>query len=199
MNSWQLRCITMLVNAAAADHEDLLVVLLELFDERDEVAVAADDHVRVDVAVRERHLERIERQVDVRAVLVATGGEVALHQLGGMLCQRAAVITGARPIAVGDLRDDVAALLERFEHNPNIELHTQCAFDADFDVVEVDENRDLQSCVCQNLLVFLSLLQMGPSPPSPILHYGRSGDRAGRNIRLSSGSGSDLVSCTIVL
>src|SRR4029079_9903333 len=29
---------------AAADHEYLTVVLLELFDERDEVAVAADDH-----------------------------------------------------------------------------------------------------------------------------------------------------------
>jgi hypothetical protein len=35
-----------------------------------------------------------------------------------VLGQRPAVVAGARPVAVGDLRDDVAALLERFEHDP---------------------------------------------------------------------------------
>ena len=72
---------------AAADDEDLLVVLLELLDEREEVAVAADDDVGVDVLVREHHLERIERQVDVGAVLVAAGREVALHEPDGVLRQ----------------------------------------------------------------------------------------------------------------
>jgi hypothetical protein len=56
---------------AAADHEDALVVLLELVDERDEIAVATDDGVGVDVVVSEGHLESIEGQVDVGAVLVA--------------------------------------------------------------------------------------------------------------------------------
>ena len=70
---------------AAADDEHLLVVLLELLDQREEVAVAADDDVGVDVRVRERHLERIERQVDVGAVLVAAGRQVALHQADGVL------------------------------------------------------------------------------------------------------------------
>ena len=70
---------------AAADDEDLLVVLLQLLDERQEVAVAADDDVGVDVGVGERHLERVEREVDVRAVLVAAGREVALHEADGVL------------------------------------------------------------------------------------------------------------------
>src|ERR1019366_6017194 len=42
---------------AAADHEDALVILLELVDQRDEITVAADDGVSVDVIVSEGHLE----------------------------------------------------------------------------------------------------------------------------------------------
>src|SRR5687767_6768418 len=45
---------------AAADHEHLLVVLLQLLDQRDEVAVATDDDEGVDVVVGERHLEGVE-------------------------------------------------------------------------------------------------------------------------------------------
>ena len=56
---------------AAADHEDALVVLLQFVDQRDEIAVAADDRVSVDVIVSEGHLECIECQVDVGAILVA--------------------------------------------------------------------------------------------------------------------------------
>ena len=105
----------------AADDEDLLVVLLQLLDEADEVAVAADDHEGVDVGMGERHLERVEREVDVRAVLVAARREVALHHLDGVLGQRAAVAAGALPVAVGGLGHDVAALLEGFEHEPGVE------------------------------------------------------------------------------
>jgi hypothetical protein len=136
-----------------ADDEDLLVVLLELFDQRDEVAVAADDHVRVDVRMREGHLEGVERQVDVGPVLVAARREVALHQLGRMLRQRAAVVTRARPVAVGDLGDDVAALPERFEDDADVELGIEGVLDPDFNVVEVYEDCDLEACVCQSLLV----------------------------------------------
>ena len=55
----------------AAHHENRLVVLLEFVDQRDEIAVAADDGESVDVVVREGHLQRIERQVDIGAVLIA--------------------------------------------------------------------------------------------------------------------------------
>ena len=73
---------------AAADDEHLLVVLLQLLDERQEVAVAADDDVGVDVRMRERHLERVEREVDVGAVLVAARRQVALHEADGVLRER---------------------------------------------------------------------------------------------------------------
>ncbi len=151
MNSWQLRCITRLVNARPPTTKICLSVLLQLLDERDEVAVAADDHVGVDVAVRERHFERVEREVDVGAVLVAAGRQVALDQLRRVLRQRSAVVAGARPVAVGDLRNHVAALSKRLEDDADVELHAQGALDADLDVVEIDENRNLQSCICQDV------------------------------------------------
>ena len=97
---------------AAADDEHLLVVLLQFLDQRQEIAVAADDDVGIDVRVRERHLERVEREVDVGAVLVAARREVALHEADGVLGERAAVLAGARPVGVGDLGDDLAALLD---------------------------------------------------------------------------------------
>src|SRR3954469_18817888 len=131
---------------AAADHENLLVVLFQFLDQRDEIAVAADDHVGVDVRVRERHLQRIERQVDVGAVLVAAGRQVALHQLGGVLRQRAAVVPGARPVAVGSLGDDIAALLQRFEDDADVELGIESVLDTDLDVVEIDEDGNLEAC-----------------------------------------------------
>ena len=158
MNSWQLRCITRLVNERPPTTNTCLVVLFELLDERDEVAVAADDDIRVDVAVRERHLEGIEGEIDVGAVLIAARGEVALDQLGGVLRQGPAVVTRARPVAVSNLRNNLAALLERFEDDADIELAAERALDAYLDIVEVDENRNLQSCICQNLLQL-------PSPP----------------------------------
>ena len=129
---------------AAADDEHLAVVLLEFLDERDEVAVAADDHEGVDVRVRERHLERVEREVDVGAVLVAAGRHHALHHAHGMLRHRAAVLAGALPVAVGDLGDDLAALLDRFEHGADVELEVEGGLDADLDVVEINENGNLQ-------------------------------------------------------
>ena len=155
MNSWQLRCITRLVKARPPTTKICLSVLFQLLDEGDEVAVAADDHVGVDVTVGEGHLERVEREVDVRPVLVTARREVALHQLGRMLGERSAVVPGAGPVAIGDLGHHVATLLERLEDHADVELHPQRALDPDLDVVEVDEYRNLQSCVCQTFLAFL--------------------------------------------
>ena len=106
----------------------------------DEVAVAADDDVGVDVRVRERHLERVEREIDVRAVLVAARGEIALNQLRRVLRQRAAVVACSCPVAVGGLGNDVAALFERLQDDADVELRVQRALDADLDVVEIDED-----------------------------------------------------------
>ena len=129
----------------AADDEHLLVVLLQLFDERQKVAVAADDHVGVDVRVRERHLQRVEREVDVGAVLVAAGREVPLHEPDGVLRERAAVFPGTRPVGIGDLGHDLAALLQRFEDGADVEVFAERRPDADLDVVEVDEDGNVQT------------------------------------------------------
>ena len=136
---------------ASADDEDLLVVLFQFLDEGDEITVAADDDVGVDVGMGERHLEGVEREIDVRAVLVAARREIPLEQLRRVLRERPAVVAGARPVAVGDLGHDVPALPERFEDDADVELSIEGAFNADLDVVEIDENRDLETCIRQNL------------------------------------------------
>ena len=129
----------------AADNDDLASVLLQLFDERDEVAVAADDDEGIDVVVGERHLERVERHRDVGAVLVAAGSHVALHHADGMLRQHAAVVARALPVAVGDLCHDLAALFDGLEDETDVELTADGVLDADLDVVEIDEHGD--ACV----------------------------------------------------
>src|SRR5688500_3019208 len=137
----------------AADDKHFLVVLLQLLEQADEITVAADDDEGVDVRMREGHLERIEGQVDVGPVLVAARREVALHHLDGVLREQPAVVTGALPVAVGGLRHDLAALLERLEDKACIELCVEGVLDADLDVVEIDEDCETQSCVCHLLLV----------------------------------------------
>ncbi len=57
--------------SAPAHHENRLVVLFQLVHQRDEVAVAADDRECINVIVRKGHLQRVQRQVDIRAVFVA--------------------------------------------------------------------------------------------------------------------------------
>ena len=66
----------------------------------------------------------------------------------------AAVFAGARPVGVGDLGDDLAALLERLENDADVEMFAEGGLDADFDVVEVDEDRDVDAfLVCQTAIL----------------------------------------------
>ncbi len=144
MNSWQFFCRIVTGERLAADHEHALVVLLQLVDQRDEIAVAADDGEGVDVVVRERHFQRVERQIDVGAVLVAARRGVALHHLHRVLGELAREGVLPAPVGVSDLGDNFPALLQRVEHRGNIELPLQRRFDADLDIVEVDEYGDLE-------------------------------------------------------
>src|SRR5690606_30365680 len=133
--------------------EHLLVVLLELLDETDEVAVAADDDEGVDVRMREGHLEGIEGQVDVGAVLVTARRQVALNHLDGVLREVPAVVAGTLPVAVGGLRDDLPTLLERFEDEACIKRCVEGVLDADLDVVEVDENSYAKTFVASHAVL----------------------------------------------
>src|SRR5439155_14108570 len=89
--------------------------------------------------------ERVEREVDVGAVLVAAGREIALHEADRVLRQRPAVLAGARPVRVRDLGDDLAALLDGVEDGADVELLIEGRLDADLDVVEVDEDGDVEA------------------------------------------------------
>src|SRR5262249_42691101 len=127
----------------AANNQNFLVVLFQLFDESNKITVAAHDHERVDVVPGERHLQRVERKINVSAVLVTAGSEVTLNHLDRVLSHAAAVLPGALPVSIGNLRDDFAAFLDGFENRANIEVPVQCTFYADLDVVKIDEYGDL--------------------------------------------------------
>jgi hypothetical protein len=66
-----------------------------------------------------------------------------------MLRQQPAIVARALPVAVRDLGDDLAALLDGLQDEADVELTADCGFDADLYVVEVDENGNAgTSCVC---------------------------------------------------
>ena len=123
-----------------AQHEYALIVLFQFVEQGDEIAIPADDGECVDVIVREGHLQRIQRQVDVRAVLVAARRRVALHHLYGMLGHGAGGDFLPSPVGVGHAGDDFTALLQCIQHGGHVKFPMQCGFDADFDVIEVDEH-----------------------------------------------------------
>ncbi len=98
------------------------------------------------MVVREGHLEGVEGQVDVGAILVAARGHDTLHEAHGMVRHGPAVVA-ALPVAKGDLGDDLAAFFDRFEHRPDIEVEAERVLHADLDVVEIDEYGNLESFV----------------------------------------------------
>jgi hypothetical protein len=126
--------------SSAAQHEHALIVLFQLVEQGHEIAVPADDGERVDVIVREGHLQRVQRQVDVRAVLVAARRRVALHHLYGVLRHGAGGGFLPSPVGVGHAGDDFTAFLQRIQHGGHVKFPVQGGFDADLDVIEVDKH-----------------------------------------------------------
>src|ERR671914_1481017 len=66
-----------------------------------------------------------------------------------MLRQETPVVACPLPVAVGDFRDDFAALLDAVENRCDVEGCMERRLYTYFDVVEVDKNRNLQSFVDQ--------------------------------------------------
>jgi hypothetical protein len=130
--------------SAASDDEDALVVLFEFVDQRDEIAVSAHDREGIDVIVGEGHFEGVEGQVDVSAVFIAARRRIALHHLHRVFGKGAGGRFLSAPIRIRELGDDFAALFERVQHGRDIEFAVECGLDADFDVIEIDEDGDLQ-------------------------------------------------------
>ena len=61
-----------------------------------------------------------------------------------MLAERACSGFLPAPVRVSKLSDNFAAFLERIEHGRDVEFAVQGALHADFDIVEIDEDGDLQ-------------------------------------------------------
>ena len=62
----------------------------------------------------------------------------------------AAVIAGARPVAIGDLADHLAPLLERLKDDGDVKILSERVLDADLDVVKIYEYGDLQPFFSHN-------------------------------------------------
>ena len=94
----------------AADPK-ISAVLLQLLDEPDEVAVSVDDGKGVDVLMRKRHLQCVEGEVDVGAVLVSARRRDTLYHVYGVLRHLPLGAFLTAPIRVSELGHDVAAFL----------------------------------------------------------------------------------------
>src|SRR5258708_4697481 len=89
----------------------------------------------------EGHFQSVEREIDVRAVLVAARGGNPLHHLYGVFRHLTGRAVLASPVRIRELRYDVAAFFQRIQRQRYIELTTQRRFESDLDVVVIDEHR----------------------------------------------------------
>jgi len=128
----------------AAHYEHDLAVFLEFVHERDEVAIAAYDGERVHMTVRERHLESVEREVDIRAVLVAAGRGQPLYHLHGVFRHSTSGAFLPSPVCVCEFGDDIAALFESFYGYGDIEFAPQRGLNADLYIVVIDKDGYVQ-------------------------------------------------------
>ena len=156
--------------APAADNVDALAELLEFLDKGDEIGVATDDRKAVDMRVRKAHLERIDDQIDISTILVASRGDVALHHMNGVIRQCPAMRPGASPVPVGALGDHLSPLLQGVEDHRKIEGRVESRLHTDFDIVEIDKDREL--------ITLLHAYDLNkPSPEQPLPQF-RPLDRA---------------------
>ncbi len=114
--------------------------------------------------VREGHFQRVQRQIDVGAVLIAARRRVALHHLHRVLRQRARRRFLPSPIRIRELGDDFAPFLQRVQHSRDVEFAVQGGLHADFDIVKIDEHGDLEFLFHVEILTFGNG-RAGPSGP----------------------------------
>src|ERR1700720_871962 len=136
-----------------ADADDVLVVLLELRDQGREVAVTREDHESVQVLLGIGHVHGVDDHLDVGAVLARVELLRDVNELDRRLVERALVVAVALPVGVGLLDDDLALLEQALEDEADVELADLRITDAQGDVLEVAEHRDLALLVLRPLAV----------------------------------------------
>ena len=136
--------------------------------------------------------EDVAHRVDrgsVGAVLVAARGHVALHHVDRVIRQGPAVHAGARPVPVGALGNHLTPLLERLQDEGEIEFRAGRRLDADLDVVEVDEYRELQPFFQRSSSSTSSLFFLRPHSAVAIAARGAARWHASKAPALKHGSG----------
>ena len=119
----------------------MLAVFLELRDQRREIAVARDDHERIDVLLAPGQVHGVDDQANVRGVLAGHGAAWNLDQLDTALVQDAGVRLESVPVRVGHLRQDFSLFEQSIEHTLNLEL--RASLESERDVLEVDEDSEV--------------------------------------------------------
>ena len=67
-----------------------------------------------------------------------------MHHLYGVLGERAGGGFLPSPVCVGKFGDDFAPFFQCVQHGCDVEFAVQRGFDADFDIVKIDEHGDLE-------------------------------------------------------
>ena len=111
--------------------------------ERGEIAIARADHERGDVVALERHLERVDGELDVGRVLAGRAHPLRdLDQLDLAPGEHPPVLVEVRPVRVSLARDHPAPFGEGVEHRTQIELRADVVASADRQVFVIQEERD---------------------------------------------------------
>src|SRR5260370_18689072 len=134
-----------------ADADAVLVVLLELGDQRREVAVAREDHESVQVLLGVGEVHGVDDHLDVGAVLARVELLRDVDELDRRLVERALVVAVALPVGVGLLDDDLALLEQPLEDQADVELADLRVPHAEGDVLEVADHPDLSPLVLRPL------------------------------------------------
>ena len=101
---------------AAGDNDDRLAQILQLFDERQKIAVAGNETKRVDVALLHRDFKTVENDADISRVLNQRPENRRFHQFDTLFHQLAAMAMMAIPIAVGASQYDRTARAQSVDH-----------------------------------------------------------------------------------
>ena len=97
----------------SANNVDGFAVFLQFVYQGDKVAIAADDGKGVDMGMGKSHLQGVERQVDVSAILVTARAGKTLDHLDRVFRHLSCCAFLSAPVCVGEFCNNIAPLFQR--------------------------------------------------------------------------------------
>ena len=128
-----------------ADTDDVFAVLLELDDHAREIGVAGEQHEGPDLRAREDQLHGVDRETDIRCVLLGRPVGGREDQIDRRFREGHDVLRIATPVGVGATNRDLA--LDDVRREEVVQLSLQVGANPHRDVVEVDEERGVRCLV----------------------------------------------------